>query len=291
MPHLPNVFPGSLRPRLFIASGSSSIGFAQALRDSLATVLEAEVWTDGSFFAGTMTLNALHSIVRKNEFAVCVLGGPGDNNHNVLIELGMFLSVNGSGRTFLVLWGASHNAPSDMAGVTYIRIPATVISEHEAAAIAFKQIREAIAKLWTDTGIYGHGTSWHDSFLHVDKSVVVRQPCGDDNRVHYTLPEVIIMKTDGFVTFRASFEMHNYVAPVKGVFFGRGSMHRDIAHLHYTGRDPELNVEFHGTMVAFLPDIAPVWGLFLSRDETLQVGLNVGLGGFRIQRRGFATAR
>ncbi len=281
----PNIFPGTLRPRLFIASASSNIKFVEALRDSLSTILETDAWTDGMFFAGKVTLDVLHSIVRKNEFAVCVFGGPGTTNHNVLIELGMFLSVNGVGRTFIVLWGDSHNVPSDLAGVTYIRIPSKYKNSHEAAAFGFRLIRDAISQLWRESGIYGVGKSWHDSFIHVNANAVVRELCEEGNRVHYDLPEAIVIKSGGFITFRSSFEMFNFVVPAKGFFFGRGTLHNNIAYMHYVGTIPDLNAEFHGTMVAYIPDMAPIWGLFLSRDELLQIGLNICLGAFRIDRR------
>ena len=60
--------------------------------------MDAEVWQDKSFFAGAMTLSELHRVVRCHEFAVCILSQHGADllNPNVLMELGMFIAVNGS---------------------------------------------------------------------------------------------------------------------------------------------------------------------------------------------------
>lgn len=277
-------FTKSLRPKLFVASSTRTMGVAKAIADRLQPHLDANVWSDGSFFAGNMTLDALHSVVRKNEFAVCVFGGSEGLNPNVLIELGMFLSVNGAGRTFIVLWGSNHGVPSDLAGVTSIQIPNSVVNEHEAASTAASQIWDAICNLWESGGIKSSGTAWHEFTTHPAADTLNSKRYARARRVYYEIPEAIVIQGGGFVTFRANFTIFNYPMPVKGGFFGRGAKHRDVAHMHYIGRDPEGQIEFHGAMLAFIPDFTAVRGLFLSRDEIDDHGLNVTVGGFYLER-------
>lgn len=282
-------FRPTLRPRLFLASGSTSQDFAKLLERLLSQHVDTEHWADGAFFPGRMTLDVLHSLVRRNEFSACIFAGPEANNHNVLVELGMLLSVNGAGRTFVILWGDNQLAPSDIAGVTYIRIASSISNIHEAAHQALSELENAIGRLWQEGGITARGSGWHDYTCRVMPFPDMRcslDPYEEHQRVTLDIPEAIVIQSDNFVSFRANFVMHNYLMPVTGQFFGRGSKQGDVAYVHYSGIDPSLpGCEFFGTMVALIPRLAPIHGVFMSREEIVaSTGQLVTVGGFHLER-------
>lgn len=282
-----SLFPDSARPSVFIASSTRDAAFAETLRSFLSSTMDAQVWNDRTFFTGQMTLDVLHAMVRKHEFSVCILGHQ-DNaqafSPNVMIELGMFLSVNGARRTFIVCPGGTSLIPSDMAGVTYIKIPPSLAnSVSESATFAYNHIESSVRNLWhSPAGIRAKGSAWHSGTYSRDSLAAL-----DDNgssRITYTISDAVLIIAGGFLTFRAAFDMHNFQQNISGQFFGRGPIVDGVAHTVYTATDKTNGYQFTGNMIIVVPGIADIWGTFISRDELHPGTDGITVGGFRVKR-------
>jgi predicted nucleotide-binding protein len=118
------------KPRLFIMSSVEGLRVAQEIQAGLKHDVLATVWTDGVFWAGGYSLEALERVVAESDFGVAVAmfediveTSRGDRaptmRDNVLFELGMFMGKLGRKRSILVypqLKGLK--LPSDLHGLT-----------------------------------------------------------------------------------------------------------------------------------------------------------------------------
>lgn len=252
----------------------------------LAADTSAQVWCDRTFFAGDTTLDALHTAVRRHEFAVCIFGDSGGApNANVAIELGMFLSINGAGRTFIVLLPSDPptTVPSDLQGVTYVRVP-TGLSREATAQFVHRRIRAAIEAIWVSSGIRARGQCWHSAFSTWEQGMRrnVVTPYGADREFPYVLDDAVIIDHQSFVTFRAQYKVDFDTFSSRGEFFGRGRKYDGWAHIHYSGTDADTKQVFLGELLA---DITPnhVVGIFITRD-VINIGLGaMSIGGFSLK--------
>lgn len=119
----------SARPAVFIGSSSERLAVANKLQQLLDRAAECEVWNQGVFSLGSLTLEALTAARHKFDFAVLVLDvddtavSRGDAKSiprdNVIFELGLFMGALGRDRTFIVYdRSRPPDLPSDLVGVT-----------------------------------------------------------------------------------------------------------------------------------------------------------------------------
>ncbi|MEX3645982.1 TIR domain-containing protein [Mycolicibacterium porcinum] len=117
------------RPAVFIGSSSERLDVAKKLQVLLDHAAECEVWSQGVFGLGSLTLESLAAARHKFDFAVLVLDvddtavSRGDAKSiprdNVIFELGLFMGALGHDRTFIVYdRSRPPDLPSDLAGVT-----------------------------------------------------------------------------------------------------------------------------------------------------------------------------
>lgn len=119
-------------PRLFIISSSEASHVGHAIRDHLDKDIFTKIWTDGVFFAGGYTLEALEKELTEADFAVAVAEADdltksrGKLNptvrDNVVFELGLFMGKLTRHRAILVHPKVNNlTLPSDLQGLTVIR--------------------------------------------------------------------------------------------------------------------------------------------------------------------------
>jgi CRP/FNR family cyclic AMP-dependent transcriptional regulator len=118
-------------PRLFIISSAEALAIAQELQKGLDRDVLSTVWTDGVFFAGGYSLEALEKAVGDSDFAVAI-AQPDDIiesrgrrsptlRDNVLFELGLFMGKLTRYRTILVHPRIKDlKLPSDLQGLTLL---------------------------------------------------------------------------------------------------------------------------------------------------------------------------
>jgi CRP/FNR family cyclic AMP-dependent transcriptional regulator len=118
-------------PRLFIISSAEALEVARALQKGLDRDVLSTVWTDGVFFAGGYSLEALENAVGDSDFAVAI-AQPDDIieskgrrsptlRDNVLFELGLFMGKLTRYRTILVHPRVKDlKLPSDLQGLTLL---------------------------------------------------------------------------------------------------------------------------------------------------------------------------
>jgi hypothetical protein len=279
-------FPARSRPSVFIASSTANQDVAMELQVLLAQDTNAQVWCDRTFFMGDMALDALHAAVRKHEFAVCIFGDTGGMpNANVAIELGMFLSINGAGRTFVVLLPSDPPTPvpSDLQGVTYVRIPSG-LSREAIARMAHRRIQSAVETVWKCSGILAKGECWHSACSTWKNGVRrnVIEPYGTEREFPYTLEDAVIIDHQSFVTFRAQYAVRFDTFSSVGEFFGRGRKHDGWAHVHYVGTDKDTGQTFLGELLAEITTNY-VTGIFITRDVINLPMVGMSIGGFSLK--------
>jgi CRP/FNR family transcriptional regulator, cyclic AMP receptor protein len=118
-------------PRLFIISSAEGLDVAWGVQKGLERDVLGTVWTDGVFFAGGYSLEALESAVAGSDFAVAI-AQPDDMvlsrgtssptvRDNVLFELGLFMGKLSRYRTILVHPRVKDlKLPSDLQGLTLL---------------------------------------------------------------------------------------------------------------------------------------------------------------------------
>lgn len=118
-------------PRLFIISSAESLDIAWAMQKALDRDVLSTVWTDGVFFAGGYSLEALEKAVAESDFAVAI-AQPDDVvtsrgtstptlRDNVLFELGLFMGKLTRYRAILVHPRVKDlKLPSDLYGLTLL---------------------------------------------------------------------------------------------------------------------------------------------------------------------------
>jgi predicted nucleotide-binding protein with TIR-like domain len=124
------------KPRVFLGSSGKQAKLVQALTRGLEDIAVVEPWTT-SFNPGTTTLGRLMELSHEVDFAVFVFAeddwttnpsrtsdaaGPGQASprDNVVFEAGLFGSVIGMKRTF-ILHSRAAKLPSDLLGLTLVR--------------------------------------------------------------------------------------------------------------------------------------------------------------------------
>lgn len=117
------------RPAVFIGSSAEGLEAAKAIQVILDRTCEVQIWNQGTFAVGSLTLEALANAVEQFDFAVLVVT-PDDTavsrghtkniaRDNVTFELGLFMGALGRARTFMVFDRTKPpDLPSDLAGVT-----------------------------------------------------------------------------------------------------------------------------------------------------------------------------
>ncbi len=118
-------------PRLFIISSVEALEVASELQRGLDRDVLSTVWTDGVFFAGGYSLEALEKAVGDSDFAVAI-AQPDDIveskgkrsptlRDNVLFELGLFMGKLSRYRTILVHPRVKDlKLPTDLQGLTLL---------------------------------------------------------------------------------------------------------------------------------------------------------------------------
>ena len=123
-------------PRIFLGSSGQQVKLVAAICRSLEDVCEVEPWTT-SFNPGTNTLDRLVELTREVDFAVFVFAqddwtspsppagpvvdsGQASPRDNVVFEAGLFGSVLGMRRTF-ILHARGAKLPTDFLGLTCVR--------------------------------------------------------------------------------------------------------------------------------------------------------------------------
>jgi len=120
-----------MKPSLFIASSSESLGVAYALQENLEKVAEVTVWDQGVFEPSRYTLDSLVEALDRADFGAFVFA-PDDVvsirgqdkqavRDNVLFELGMFIGRLRRERNFVLLpkgYEEGFRLPTDLLGLT-----------------------------------------------------------------------------------------------------------------------------------------------------------------------------
>lgn len=117
------------RPAVFIGSSAEGLETAKAIQIMLDRTCEVQLWSQGTFQVGSLSLEALAKAVDNFDFAVLVVTpddtavsrGQAKNitRDNVTFELGLFMGALGRDRTFMVFDRTKPpDLPSDLAGVT-----------------------------------------------------------------------------------------------------------------------------------------------------------------------------
>lgn len=126
--HRPNA-----RPILFLGCSTESLPLAEALRDCLAREdIETRIWKEKVFGPSDITLDTLIKHAHEVDFAAFIFGpddlitsrgkalsGPRDN---VVFELGLFMGQLARERAFVISGPMELKMPSDLHGLTHIRI-------------------------------------------------------------------------------------------------------------------------------------------------------------------------
>jgi hypothetical protein len=148
---------GMAKPRIFLGSSGKQDKLLKALTRGLETVAHVEPWTT-SFDPGTTTLQRLLDLTHEVDFAAFVFArddwttdspptsdapepGQASPRDNVVFEAGLFGSVLGMQRTF-ILHANGAKLPSDLLGLTTVRYDEAT-SAAETRSINQK-LREAI---------------------------------------------------------------------------------------------------------------------------------------------------
>ena len=144
------------KPRIFLGSSKQQEKLVKALTRGLESVAHVEPWTT-SFDPGTTTLQRLLDLAGEVDFAAFVFArddwttdaptsdapepGQASPRDNVVFEAGLFGSVLGLKRTF-ILHANDAKLPSDLLGLTTVRYdPATTAAETRGIN---QKLREAI---------------------------------------------------------------------------------------------------------------------------------------------------
>jgi CAP12/Pycsar effector protein, TIR domain len=127
---------GTEKPRIFLGSSGKQEKLLKALTRGLEAVAQVEPWTT-SFDPGTTTLQRLLDLTHEVDFAAFVFArddwtsddapasdepepGQASPRDNVVFEAGLFGSVLGMKRTF-ILHASGAKLPSDLLGLTTVR--------------------------------------------------------------------------------------------------------------------------------------------------------------------------
>lgn len=152
---------GQAKPRMWIASSTEGVRFAESILVILADTVLSTLWRYGTFDPGQYPVDAIQRMANESNYGTFILT-PDDTatvrasevvipRDNVLLELGMFLTRLGRESCFIVTPNDVSNLrlPSDLRGVTEIRYSHSDLSLSRAAVATnvAAQIRDAIEKL------------------------------------------------------------------------------------------------------------------------------------------------
>ncbi|MFI8502016.1 TIR domain-containing protein [Streptomyces sp. NPDC085524] len=119
------------KPRLFIASSSEGLPYAEAIFSQLERTTEPSLWTHDLFKPSETFVESLERIVTSTDYAVAVLS-PDDvrvmrgttttvPRDNVIFEMGLLVGKLGRSKVFLVTpQGRDTGLPSDISGVSLL---------------------------------------------------------------------------------------------------------------------------------------------------------------------------
>lgn len=143
------------RPAVFVSSSVEGLPIARELARQLESIAEPLIWTESAFYPGKTVAESLTETVDRCEFAIVVLGtarGPSERpsspmRSNLLFELG-FLSGRLGLERILIVDSDGMEIPSDLTGVTYLRVPKVQYAEiATAVAPAVAAIANVISTL------------------------------------------------------------------------------------------------------------------------------------------------
>src|ERR1035437_3747201 len=147
------------RPHIFIGSSKESDWIAKAARESLDSCGEVDVWTTEVFKPGHSYLSDLLKQVAISDFAVIVAAADdiaeirGEQQwiprDNVIFELGLFTSVLGPERAFILCATGSKTVklPTDLLGHTFVPFRDVAERRQEEIDTACFKIQKRIEKL------------------------------------------------------------------------------------------------------------------------------------------------
>jgi predicted nucleotide-binding protein len=151
------------RPRLFIISSAEALDTAYEVASQLERAALPTVWTNGVFFAGGYTLEALEKAVTQSDFAVAI-AQPDDVvrsrksqrpsvRDNVIFELGLFMGHLSRHRAVLLHPRMKDlKLPSDLQGLTLVSYENNKLEELSARLTpACHEIRKLIQSLGVRT--------------------------------------------------------------------------------------------------------------------------------------------
>lgn len=158
------------KPRIFLGSSTAQKKLVQALTRGLEDVAHVDPWTT-SFNPGTTTLNRLIELTREVDFAAFVFArddwtaanqtapdasGQASPRDNVVFEAGLFSSVLGLRRTF-ILHASGSKLPTDLLGLTSVRYGETTnAAEMKAINQKLRKAMESEGRLTRIEGAWWH---------------------------------------------------------------------------------------------------------------------------------------
>lgn len=171
------------KPVLFVSSSVDDLPLARELARQLEPVASGTIWTEAAFFPGKTVVESLTETVDRCDFALVVFptdpaysAGRSEPRSNLIFELGLLAGRLGLERTLVVTTDrGSEKIPSDLTGVTFLRVPSAPADSSAAAAPA----AAAIARVITSVGprekqASPHRSSYFISYSWADKEFAAR---------------------------------------------------------------------------------------------------------------------
>lgn len=161
-------------PRVFVGSSSESLRLAQAVQTNLEHGAEVRIWNQDLFQVGNSSLEDLVKLTAEFDFAVFLWSSDDkltsrDETHltardNVILESGMFYSVLGRERVFLIMPVIEKiKVPSDLIGISHLTFREPSDGNYRAAlGPASRTIQERI-----DTLGFRHEHSSQDTSAYI----------------------------------------------------------------------------------------------------------------------------
>ena len=148
-----------MKPSIFIASSSSALKLARAVKEELEQSFEPDIWDEHLFELGEDTLSNLLRFAKLYDFGVFLITAddlttskkttskaPRDN---VILELGMFMGAIGSRRAFPIVAMTKDGPPklpSDLLGNTAVYLPKG-LGENPTPAAIRKELKGMVSAI------------------------------------------------------------------------------------------------------------------------------------------------